>query len=205
MLIVKPSVQLLWTTPNALQEIERAGRVCYKSEDRITRRSANRFVTGLIERGHLAVIEHASASFLFVCDRGVSHETVRHRIASYCQESTRFCNYGKDKFAAQIRVVKPSWKTKDQERVWKTACETAEAAYMRLLSLGATPQEARSVLPTCLKTEVVMTANFREWLHFRELRTSPKAHPQMRELALRVDRILARKFPCVFARSDTKG
>jgi thymidylate synthase (FAD) len=178
--------------------IEHAGRVCYKSEDKITLDSASKFVEMIAVNQHESVLEHSCASFLIVCDRGVSHEIVRHRIASFSQESTRYCNYGKEKFGKEITVIKPPGLTAQQYIFWKDVCEMSEARYLTLLDTGATPQIARSVLPTCLKTEVVMTANFREWKHFLKLRTSPKAHPQMQEIAMMIEDFLKDVAPTVF-------
>lgn len=169
-----------------LRHIEMCGRVCYKSEERITNTSAEKFVADIIKRGHEAVLEHASITVKFIVDRGVSHEIVRHRLAAYCQESTRYCNYSKDKFGTEITVIKPCYLTEDTEKwfQWERACEEAENRYFQMLDHGCTPQEARSVLPNSLKTEVVMTANLREWRHFFRLRTSAAAHPQMQEVTV---------------------
>lgn len=194
MKIIKPDVEFITPVNGAtiLKRLEQCGRVCYKSEDKITEGSAEKFVAGIIKRGHEAVLEHCSFTVKFICDRGVSHEIVRHRMASYCQESTRYCNYSKDGFGNEITVILPYFfdtgmGTMSNSLVydeWKRACKRSEEAYLRLLDYGATPQEARSVLPNSLKTEVVMTANIREWRHFLKLRCSPAAHPQMREVAL---------------------
>ena len=188
MKIIKPDVQFITPIDGAtiLKRLEQCGRVCYKSEDKITEGSAEKFVAGIIKRGHEAVLEHCSFTVKFICDRGVSHEIVRHRMASYCQESTRYCNYSKDVFGSEITVIRPSFLTEGTPgwQYWKVACRMAEKSYFELLDWGCTPQEARAVLPTCLKTEVVMTANLREWRHFLKLRCSPAAHPQMREVAL---------------------
>ena len=167
-----------------LRHIERCGRICYKSEDRITDGSAERFVKNIIQRGHEAVLEHASFSVLFVVDRDISHEIVRHRLASYCQESTRYCNYVNDKFGSEITVIKPYYLEEGSVAFeeWKTACRRAEEAYVWLIRGGYSPQEARAVLPNSLKTELVMTANLREWRTVFRLRCSEKAHPQMREV-----------------------
>ena len=169
-----------------LKRLEECGRVCYKSEAKITETSAPAFVAGIIKRGHEAVLEHCSFTVKFICDRGVSHEIVRHRMASYCQESTRYCNYSKDGFGNEITVIKPCFlgAGTDGWELWRDACDMAERIYFDLLDYGCTPQEARAVLPNSLKTEVVMTANIREWRHFLKLRCSPAAHPQMREVAL---------------------
>lgn len=160
MKIIEPFVELI-NAPDyktLLTTIEAAGRTCYKSEDKITDGSAEKFVRGIIKRGHEAVIEHGSLTVRFVCDRGVSHEIVRHRLAAFCQESTRYCNYGKEGFGGEITVIRPSTfaKTDSTYHIWKRSCEHAEVAYFDLLNEGCTPQEARSVLPNSLKTEVVM-------------------------------------------------
>lgn len=188
MKIIKPDVQFITPIDGAtiLKRLEQCGRVCYKSEDKITEGSAEKFVAGIIKRGHEAVLEHCSFTVKFICDRGVSHEIVRHRMASYCQESTRYCNYGKGKFGEEITVIEPCF-IKPGSRAydyWRDACEGVEIRYFDMLACGCAPQEARSVLPNSLKTEVVMTANIREWRHFLKLRCSPAAHPQMREVAL---------------------
>lgn len=276
-----------------IKKIEKCGRVCYKSEDKITEDSAEKFVANIIKRGHEAVLEHASfifqvsynvyedlrekvmfveerypvkmylrftdsdgyivsgnvrawrdffrfsgvppymndfvesnpilfpefksdspfnieggewsirqistndlvstyqrlvhedVSVKFICDRGISHEIVRHRPASFCQESTRYCNYSKDGFGGEITVINPiSFDCSDSPyRIWKKSCENSETAYFDLLDEGCTPQEARDVLPNSLKTELIMTAPLMEWCHFFNLRMSAAAHPQMREVA----------------------
>ena len=168
-----------------LKKIEKCGRVCYKSEDKITKDSAENFCKKILQNGHEAVLEHAGFTAKFICDRGVSHEIVRHRLASYCQESTRYCNYSKDKFGNEITVIKPCFSEigMPSYEEWWRACKRAEISYFELLRLGWTPQEARSVLPNSLKTEVCMTANIREWRHFFKLRCSKAAHHQMREVA----------------------
>lgn len=208
MKIVQPSVTLINppSRDDLYKQIERAGRVCYKSEDKITEDSAEKFIRGLIKRGHEAVIEHGSITALFVCDRGVSHELVRHRIASYCQESTRYCNYSKDAFGNEITVIQPSQleRPADDEPkatdwdVWEYSCAQAEQAYFELLRRGCTPQEARAVLPTCLKTEVMVTMNPREWRHFFKLRCSSAAHPDMRYVALMALDMFVENWPVLF-------
>ena len=188
MKIIKPDVEFV--TPidgeTVLKRLEEIGRVCYKSEGRITDTSAAPFLRNIIKRGHGAVLEHCSFSLKFICDRGVSHEIVRHRVASYCQESTRYCNYSGEQFGRSITVIEPCYLEgkPDEYMVWQSACNMAENSYFTMLDLGCTPQEARAVLPNSLKTELVMTANVREWRHFLKLRCAPAAHPQMREVAL---------------------
>lgn len=188
MKIINADVEFITPIDGAaiLKRLEQCGRVCYKSEAKITDTSAERFISNIIGRGHEAVLEHCSFTVKFICDRGVSHEIVRHRLASYCQESTRYCNYSKEGFGEEITVIKPCfWDETDLKyAAWANLCSKAEDAYIDLIRSGATPQEARSVLPNSLKTEVVMTANIREWRHFLKLRCSSAAHPQMREVAL---------------------
>lgn len=201
MKVIDQSVTLLACTENAAQLIEAAGRTCYKSEDKITEDSAEKFVKMIRKRGHVSVIEHASATFRIVTDRGITHEIVRHRLASYSQESTRYCNYGKEKFGKEISVVRPPGLLGTAAyEVWKTAMVSAELDYFRLLEAGAKPQIARSVLPTCLKTEIVMTANFREWSDsFLHLRLAPAAHPQIRVIAYWIWEALNERCPAVFS------
>lgn len=183
-----------------LKRIEKAGRTCYKSEDRITDESAEAFVRMLIERGHESVLEHESITVRFVCDRGVSHEIVRHRIASFSQESTRYCNYSSDRFGYEITFIKPCFLKEETKAYasWLSAMHLANIMYSDMLAEGCTPQEARSVLPNSTKTEVVMTANLREWRHFLKLRTAKAAHPQMRELTVPLLKELQEQIPVVF-------
>lgn len=183
-----------------LRHIELCGRVCYKSEDQITGDSAEKFVRNIIKRGHESVLEHASFSVRFIVDRGVSHEIVRHRLASYSQESTRYCNYSKEEFGDEITVIEPCFmkRSDDGYVFWLSSCGCSEKSYFAMLRYGKSPQEARSVLPNSLKTEVVMTANLREWRHFFRLRTSLAAHPQMREVTVPLLKELKQIIPVVF-------
>ena len=202
MKIMKPGIEFITPVRGdiILQRIEQCGRVCYKSEDRITPDSAAAFCRSLIKRGHETVLEHCSFTVKFIVDRGVSHEIVRHRLASYCQESTRYCNYSQDKFDGEITVIEPCFLTEgtDAWMAWAKACMVSEECYFKMLGIGLTPQEARSVLPNSLKTEVVMTANIREWRHFLKLRCSPAAHPQMREVATQLLKACQKKIPVLF-------
>lgn len=187
-----------------LNKIERAGRTCYKSDGRITNSSSKDFVRKIIASGHESVVEHEKVTVRVICDRGISHEIVRHRIASYSQESTRYCNYTKNKFGNEITVIEPCfWKSgsetdKEKYDIWKNAIEAIEKAYFELIELGASPQEARSILPNSLKTEIVMTMNLREWRHFFKLRTSNKAHPQMREITIPLLDEFKKRIPVIF-------
>ena len=209
MIVVTPSIEILSGSdyPAMLAKIERIGRVCYKSEDKIKADSAEAFIRGVIRRGHESVIEHESISVRVVCDRGVTHEIVRHRIASYSQESTRYCNYTSDKFSNQISCVDPATgfaydpdSAADQRKreIWTRAMEAAESYYFQLIAAGAKPEAARAVLPNSLKTEIVMTLNLREWRHFLRLRGGPGAHPQIAEIAAMIREEFVRRYPVFF-------
>lgn len=202
MRIIEPSVEIMSIidSESILKNLERYGRVCYKSENCITEDSANRFINMIIKNGHESVLEHEKLTIKFICDRGVSHEIVRHRIASYSQESTRYCNYNQDKFGSELTIIKPCfWKEgQEQYEIWKSNMQMIEESYNNLISLGAKPEEARSILPNSLKTEIIVTMNMREMRHFLKLRTSPKAHPQMREVACILLRELKEKLPVIF-------
>ena len=200
--VIPPSFELLDRVDGTalLQKIELAGRVCYKSEAKITPDSAAGFVRRILENGHESVLEHEKLTARIVCDRGVSHEIVRHRIASYSQESTRYCNYSLDKFQNELTFIRPFFWNDEPEklRVWEEAMAAAERAYLALLDLGATAQEARAVLPNSLKTELVMTMDLREWRHFFRLRAAAPAHPQMREIAVPMLRAFQEAVPVIF-------
>ncbi len=210
MKLIKPKYKIVHIQSDALKLIENAGRLCYKSEGRITEDSAEMFVKKIIKSGHYSVIEHANITIKFICDRGVSHELVRHRLATYSQESTRYCNY-----KGGVTFILPSWykdlgvseytykdldssSIKGASLVWLEALLNAERDYIDLLDLGESPQQARSVLPNSLKTEILMTANLREWQHILKLRTSKAAHPQMKELMCPLLFKLKKKLPIVF-------
>ncbi|MDD4429201.1 MAG: FAD-dependent thymidylate synthase [Paludibacter sp.] len=183
-----------------MKNIEIAGRTCYKSENKITMDSATKFVEMITKRGHLSVIEHEKITVRFVFDRGISHEMVRHRLASFSQESTRYCNYSKDKHDNQITVIGLSQYLKNESslKVWMDAMEDAENAYFKLIELGETPQIARSVLPNSLKTEIVVTANLREWRLILTQRTANAAHPQIREVMRPLLAHLKETLPAIF-------
>ena len=205
MKIITPTFEFLKLVDGMamLHAIENAARTCYKSEDKITDDSCLKLVKSLIAHGHHAMLEHESVSVKVICDRGVSNELVRHRIASFAQESTRYCNYNTDKFDKQITVIKPVFYKEDTREysTWKIGCEEAEQVYLALLALGSTAQEARSVLPNSLKTEIVITMNLRSWRHFFELRacgTTGKPHPQMLEIAVPMLNKFKQLIPIVF-------
>lgn len=205
MKIIKPSATIEAYTPGLEQVIEAAGRTCWKSEDKITDciEDTEAFIKRIKNYKHESVLEHGSITVRFIIDRGVSHELVRHRMASFSQESTRYCNYSKNKFGQEITVIDPSeafgWEFNSPIRdIWETGCQQSEINYFTMLEAGATPQEARDVLVTSLKTEVVMTANPREWLHVFRLRCSRDAHPQIREVMIPLREDFQNRWPSVF-------
>lgn len=227
MKIVEPKYEILTDISEGgikeLQQIERVARVCYKSEDKITPdgESAKKLVGFLVKQGHEAMLEHSQLSVLFTCDRGVANELVRHRIASFAQESTRYCNYAGEKFDGGLSFIKPyyipcepkekaikaagsSEELKKLEtdyqihNAWYWACDDAEKSYKTLIANGMRPEQARCVLPLCLKTEIVVTANYREWRNIFKLRTPVAAHPQMRELMCPLLLEVQKKIPVVF-------
>lgn len=181
-----------------LKKLELCGRVAHKSEDKMTPGSARVFIWKLIDMGHESVLEHVSVTVKFICDRGVTHELVRHRLAAYTQESTRYCNYSKTGMTFIKPVFWDSEEKGDQYRRWQELMRAAESYYNLLISQGATPQEARSVLPNSLKTEIVTTANLREWRHILRLRASKAAHPQIRQLMIPLLNDFKRLIPVVF-------
>lgn len=228
MKLIKPYTEILTELDGSkyLKDIERVARTCYKSEDKITEddSSAREIVQKLIKRGHEAMLEFGDITVKFVCDRGVSHEIVRHRVASYAQESTRYCDYTNDKFGGHITFIIPCWtsleeKTYDKwdgdfmnslgytnadamadERDWVAAMYYAERYYKSLCSdfMGWSPQQARSVLPNSLKTELNVKMNVREWRHFFRTRCSNAAHPQMQELTRPLLKEFQEKIPVLF-------
>ena len=203
MRLVKPSYKILTEIDGVkmLKKLEEAGRTCYKSEDLISEDSYKPLIKHLLTSNHLSVIEHQYFSVRFICDRGVSHEIVRHRLSSFSQESTRYCNYAKDKFGNQITYIIPEW-TKfeegfyhkldlnehhpytNEEITWLLSMFESETAYNKLIANGWKAQQARSVLPNSLKTEIIVTSNLRQWRTIFEQRCAQGAHPQMRELMI---------------------
>lgn len=203
MKIIEPSVELVGELDGekTMKHIERAGRVCYKSESRISDKSAEKFISNIIKSGHESVIEHVSVTFKIICDRGVTHEIVRHRICSYSQESSRYCDYSNNKFGGELTFIKPCFWSEDDQNflLWKKTMQQLEEIYLTMRKNEARPEQARSILPNSLKTEIFMTANLREWRHFLKLRTASRAHPQMREVALKILEILREKLPILFS------
>lgn len=175
--IIEPSVQIMDDIDklDILTKLELCGRTAYKSEDKITKGSAEKFIRAIIKSGHGSVLEHVNITVKFICDRGVTHELVRHRIASYTQESTRYCNY----YKKGVVFINPPWGFGEDDIDFLAI---VEAQYNKKISEGQTPQQARAYLPNCLKTEIVTTMNVREWRHVMGLRTKPDCHPQMRQV-----------------------
>lgn len=183
-----------------IANIENIARTCYRSEDSIKEGSAERMIRTLIRRGHGAMLEHESISVRCHTDRAIANEMVRHRMASYAQESTRYCNYSKEKFQNQIAVVAPFPMEKNPHAYaeWFKAASCAEQAYLNMLHYGATPEQARDILPNCLATEIVITANMREWRHIMSLRTAEDAHPKLRQLMKGILQDFQKTIPVLF-------
>ena len=193
-----------------IEKLEQVARTCYKSENKIKEGSANKMVAALIRSNHEAMLEHASITIKFVVDRGISHEIVRHRMASFAQESQRYCNYSKDEFGKEITFIIPYFLDYKSEgwNVWKNAMQEAEKTYFKMLELGFSPQEARAVLPNSTKTEIIMTANLREWRHFFKLRAADAtgaAHPQMKEVTIPLLAELKEMIPVIFDDIEVEG
>ena len=198
MKIIKPSITVeAFNSAKMLKKLEAAGRTCYKSENKITSRSAIKFIKNIIAREHFSVLEHDKISVRIICDRGVSHELVRHRMASFSQESTRYVDY-----LNGIEVIQPCYWKKDTPKMktWVNAMKLIEATYIKLRQEGSTPQEARAVLPNSLKTEIVVTMNLRAWRQFLKLRCSVASHPQMREIALMILTDFNSRLPEIFGK-----
>ncbi len=206
MKIIKPAIfiEQELDEDKILQSIERAGRTCYKSENLINSESAQKFVKNIIKLGHESVIEHEKVTVRIICDRGVTHEIVRHRIASYSQESTRYCNYCNDRFGNELTFIEPCFFSSDSEsdkknkQTWLETMDMIEKSYNKLIENGAKPEEARAILPNSLKTEIVVTMNLRAWRHFLKLRANKTAHPQIREVANMILDTFKEKLPTIF-------
>lgn len=214
MKIIEQSHKIISLPENLLETLELAGRTCYKSEDKITKESAPKFVAMLRDRKHHAMIEFGDIIVKFITNRGVTHEIVRHRMCSFAQESTRYVRY-----AGNMEFIRPVWcsdavlgewgpgpwkkRIKADEKAWLKSIFRTENAYIDLLNLEWRPEQAREVLPNSLKTEIVVKANIREWRHIFLLRCSKAAHPQMRALMLPLLAELKEKLPIVF--DDIKG
>lgn len=209
MKIIEPSYEILRIDSGieGAKFIERVGRTCYKSEDKITDESAVPFVKMILARKHFPILEFGDMTVRFICDRGVTHEIVRHRLPSFAQESTRYCNYSKAKYGNEITVIRPMFWEEGSEMFsqWRLAMKECETRYMRLLEHGASAQEARSVLPNSLKTEIVVKANFTEWHHIFTMRAvNPAAHPQMRQIMVPLLKEVKTLVPGIFDDLEVK-
>lgn len=188
--LIRPKVEIITPIDReaVLKRIELCGRVCYKSEDKITPESAAKFIKGIVRSGHESVIEHASMTVKFTTERSTSHQIARHRICSLSQMSQRYCNYSDGKFGDELTFILPPWLDENDKSdalvTWLAAMKYAECTYMDLIEQGWKPEQARTVLPNATKTELMMTANMREWRHFLKLRTSKAADPQIRAVAI---------------------
>lgn len=202
MKIISPSFEVLDRVDGneILHKLELIGRVCYKSENKMTDVSAQEFIDRILKNGHESVIEHEKITVKIICDRGVSHEIVRHRIASFSQESTRYCNYSQNKFGNELTLIRPYFWNDDTEKynIWLETMQIIETNYNKLIEMGAKPEQARTILPNSLKTEIVVSMNLREWRHFFKLRTSERAHPQMREIAIPLLNHMKSLVPIIF-------
>lgn len=201
MKIIKPYTEILTEIDGKqwLKDLEKIGRICYKSENRITDDSSEKFIKSIIKNGHESIIEHKIITVKFVCDRGISHEIVRHRLASYTQESTRYCNYSDDKFGNELTFIQPCFYLTRKDSIdLINHMERTEEIYNHFIKYGSTPQRARAILPNSIKTELIMTANLREWRHFLKVRTHHTAHPQMRELTIPLLKEFKKLLPIIF-------
>lgn len=204
MRIIKPAVQeVVFHHPEQFESLERfiewVGRKCYKSEEKMAPGTDEKFVARLLKNNHGAMLEHVIATAHLITDRGVSHELVRHRIASFAQESTRYCNYAKGKFGNEITVVEPPFSNNGSMAIWIEAMQAVEDAYLSILQKGTRAELARGVLPNSLKTEIIVTANLREWLHIFELRCARAAHPSMRRIMCEVLKVFAERIPSLYS------
>lgn len=238
MKLIEPTVTILSYTPNMEKLIERGIRLCYKSEDKITDTSCEEIIPRIMNNKHFSTLEHSSITVQIVTDRGVTHEAVRHRVASFSQESTRYCNYSKGKYNNETTVIRPFFFDPNEEckdvmlpstiyypfnsgegtlsehpthlsgfrlaklnsfDVWMISCLWSEWGYNTLTQVfGRSAQEARTVLPNSLKTEIQITANAREWIHILNLRTNRDAHPQIRQVMIPVLEEFKKKWPVLF-------
>jgi thymidylate synthase (FAD) len=199
MKIIQPSVIIFINEfdKRKLHNIEMFARICYKSK--ISKNYSKEFLKTIIEKKHESVIEHEKISVIFIVDRGISNQIIRHRIASYSQESTRYCNYSLDRFGDEIAVIEPFFFLKNTVIYdkWKFACKQCEDTYIELCKQHS-PEEARTVLPNSLKTELATTYNFREWKHFFKQRCSKHAHSQMRQVTIPLLLEFQKRIPVIF-------
>lgn len=200
MKIIQPSVELIDNINPAdiYNKIERCGRVSHQSKPReetvgefVRNESAIPFIRKIIKLGHESVLEHVSLTFHIICDRAIQNELVRHRHASPTVESTRYVNYH------ELEVINPFPNDDFAKAHWAKMMSEVEKNYRLFIDVGVKPEQARAVLPLCLKSELYMTANLRELRHILKLRTNKDAHPQMRFVAGQILAILRDKLPVI--------
>lgn len=197
--IIKPTVFPIVTPAQytALSIFEAAARTCYQSFDKTSEGSAERLLLHCIESGHHSTLEHISFTCRFITSRGVTHELVRHRLCAFSQESTRYVKYSDD-----VQIIEPWWfknPKPGQYNIWESSINSSIVAYQNLLRIGASPQAARGVLPNDLKTDIVVTANLREWRHIISLRLDLAAHPDMRRVMIPLAAYLIERLPLFFS------
>lgn len=195
---VRQEWQIEFATPDMLEAIERVGRTCYRSELKAAENTAPKFVRMLISRGHESPLEFAQIVVRIVCDRGISHQLVRHRLASYAQESTRYCNYASERFGCQVTLIEPTHWPQKMLGFYMPAAEAAAQGYLTAIDAGVPAEIARDLLPTATATQIVMECNVRQWRHVFRERTVKAAHPRMRDLMRPMLREFRDRFPVVF-------
>lgn len=204
MKIIEPSVEIMQEIDGdkILKHLELCARNCYKSEGNITEdtSSAIKMINKLIELDHTAMLEHYNVTVRFICDVGVYKDITRHRHASFAIESTRYCNYSKDKFGNEISFIKPCNIEEGSElwNEWSNQMKDVETTYIKMAELGAKPDQLRMILPHSTAASVVMTANMREWRYILKLRCSKAAHPSVREVMLMLLNEFHSKIPVLF-------
>lgn len=186
MKIIKPLIEVEdYDGIRIMKNIERACRTCYRSEGMITDDSYKRLLTNCLNRGHESVLEHEKITVRMTCDIGVYKDLTRHRFGSFSIESTRYCNYGKDKFDNEIKFIDPcNMDEKELFNEWYSACTEIEQRYLKMAELGATPDQMRMILPHSTAAQVTMTCNIREWRHILDLRTKKMTHPAIRQILI---------------------
>lgn len=201
MKIIEPSIEVQnFNGEQIMKNIEQACRTCYRSEDKISNKSYKTLLKNCITRGHESVMEHEKITVRMVCDIGVYKDLTRHRIASFSIESTRYCNYGKDKFDNEIKFIKPCNIDEDSDlyAFWKHTMERIEMNYLHMAEHGATPDQMRMILPHSTAAEVCMTANIREWRHILDLRTKKMTHPSIRQILIPLLLLFKTEMPELF-------
>jgi len=183
-----------------MKNLERACRTCYRSEEKISEESYKTLLKNCITRGHESILEHEKITVRLTCDIGVYKDLTRHRHASFSIESTRYCNYGKDKFDNEIKFIKPVNLNEGTEAYneWYKICNFIEEAYIKMSKIGATPDQMRMILPHSTAAEVTMTANIREWKHILSLRCTKHTHPAVEQVMIPILLHFKKNMPEIF-------